>query len=97
MTLHRTARRENILTGGTVRGMVPVDVIATEPDAANIIIRGLSLEGGGSQENLFKNLIGFLANESVVEEVSGGFIPHFQFDVLHPDLPAAFSVFIHRG
>ena len=23
--------------------------------------------------------------------------PHFQFDVLHPDLPAAFSVFIHRG
>ena len=97
LTLHRTARRENILTGGTVRGMVPVDVIATEPDAANIIIRGLSLEGGGSQENLFKNLIGFLANESVVEEVSGGFIPHFQFDVLHPDLPAAFSVFIHRG
>ena len=25
------------------------------------------------------------------------FLPHFQFDVLHPDLPAAFSVFIHRG
>ena len=25
------------------------------------------------------------------------FHPHFQFDVLHPDLPAAFSVFIHRG
>ena len=25
------------------------------------------------------------------------FGPHFQFDVLHPDLPAAFSVFIHRG
>ena len=32
-----------------------------------------------------------------VPDSEGVLNPHFQFDVLHPDLPAAFSVFIHRG
>ena len=32
-----------------------------------------------------------------VDTIQGLVSPHFQFDVLHPDLPAAFSVFIHRG
>ena len=94
LTLHRTARRENILTGGTVRGMVPVDVIATQADASNIIIRGLSLEGGGSQESLFKNLIGFLANESVVEEVSAGFLSFADFDLAAVSLTNAQSASI---
>ncbi len=36
---------------------------------------------------------GFTETTTVAELLN----PHFQFDVLHPDLPAAFSVFIHRG
>ena len=35
----------------------------------------------------------FTGLEATIKDSS----PHFQFDVLHPDLPAAFSVFIHRG
>ncbi len=84
----------NSLTGGTVRGMVPVDVIATQADASNIIIRGLSLKGGSSQESLFKNLIGFLANESVVEEVSAGFMSSANFDLAAVSLTNAQSASI---
>ncbi len=81
MTVQLSARREHPVSGGTVRGIVPVDVIATEADGNDMIIRGLSMSAVGSEENLLKNLIGFLAHEAVVEEVSAGFMDIDDFDV----------------
>ena len=81
MTVQLSARREHFLSGGTVRGLVPVDAISTQTGGKNIIIRGLSMSAIGSEENLLKNLIGFLASESVVEEVSAAFMDIDDFDV----------------
>ena len=50
-----------------------------------------------NKKNTPKTEVEISGLDSVASDPSKPFYPHFQFDVLHPDLPAAFSVFIHRG
>ena len=59
--------------------------------SVDAVVIGAGVNGASTAYNLVKRGV------KDVVLVDKYLIPHFQFDVLHPDLPAAFSVFIHRG
>ena len=86
LDLELTAPLHFALGGGTVRGMQQVDAILTEPGGKNIVIRGFSLTAFGGDEAFLRNLIGFIASESVVEEISAGFMSAENFDQAAPGL-----------
>ena len=92
LDLELTAHLGFPLTGGTVRGIVAVDVIATEVNGKYMVIRGLSFTAlGGGDENFLRNVIGFQASEAVVEEVDVGFMSAKDFDRASPGLLNASS------
>ena len=67
--------------------------------AAPMLLRGQTHEQGIALLRKMQAALGGVERLVAVRDVdwTTAVNPHFQFDVLHPDLPAAFSVFIHRG
>ena len=98
LDLELTAPREFAMTGGTVREMVAVDVIATVLNGKHTVIRGLSFSALGADETFLRNIIGFVASEAVVEEVEVAFMSSADFNLAAAGLlNAASAAFTFTG
>lgn len=72
VTLDLTAPPGFTLSGGTLRGISAVDAIATATDGRGIMIRGLTIDPAFTGRTFLRNVIGFRASESVLEEIAIG-------------------------
>ena len=72
LTLDLTAPTGFNLSGGSVRGLDAVDAIGTASNGRGIVIHGLSINPSFLGRTFVRNAIGFLASESVVEEIALG-------------------------